>query len=89
MGTDPLDQHGTPVSTPSNGATTMGLSTRTIGELAIEYESRSYAAYQETGSIESGPLDAWLREQLASMTLPERIDGEFKRVMDAVFAYSC
>jgi hypothetical protein len=84
MGPDPLDQHG--VSTPSNGAA-MGLSTRTIGELAIEYETRSYAAYQETGTIESGGLDAWLRDQLARMGVSrEHMEFEFKRVMDAVFA---
>jgi hypothetical protein len=70
---------------PSNGDA-MGLSIRTIGELALEYESRSYATYQETGTIESGSIDAWLRQQLAGMTIPERIEFEFKRVMDTVFA---
>jgi hypothetical protein len=73
---------------PSDGSAKW-LSAGTIGKLATEYRNRTYAAYQESGStnVDSRPLDAWLRQRLTEMGLfGAHIEGEFKRVMDAVFA---
>jgi hypothetical protein len=83
---DLLDEHGAPQ--PTNGGTEPGLSAYSIRELAEAYQERTYAQYEESGSgdVDHRPLDAWLRQRLREMVLPEHIEIEFKRVMDAVFA---
>ena len=74
---------------PPAGDGSMGLSVRTIRELAGEYQERLYSQYQERGStdVDSRPLDAWLRQRLAALgVFREHIDAELARVMDVVFA---
>ena len=74
---------------PPAGDGSMGLSVRTIRELAGEYKERLYSQYQERGStdVDSRPLDAWLRQRLAALgVFREHIDAELARVMDVVFA---
>jgi hypothetical protein len=87
---DPLDEHGArrTAPQPTNGGTEPGLSPRTIRDLADAYQERTYAQYQESGSgdVDHRPLDAWLRQRLREMVLPEHIELEFERVMQAVFA---
>jgi hypothetical protein len=65
-----------------------GLSLRTIRDLADEYRDQTYAEYQRNGGadVDHRPLDAWLRHRLREMVLPEHIELEFERVMEAVFA---
>jgi hypothetical protein len=72
---------------PGNGGA-RGLSARTIKDLAGEYQERTYAQYQESGStdVDHRPLDAWLRGRLAEKVFPEFVEVEFERVMQAVFA---
>ena len=67
----------------------MGLSVRTIRELAGEYKESLYSQCQGRGStdVDSRPLDAWLRQRLAALgVFREHIDAELARVMDVVFA---
>ena len=67
----------------------MGLSVRTIRELAGEYKERLYSQYQGCGStdVDSRPLDAWLRQRLAELgVFREHIYAELGRVMEVVFA---
>ena len=74
---------------PPAGDGSMGLSVRTIRELAGEYQERLYSQYQGRGStdVDSRPLDAWLRQRLAALgVFREHIDAELARVMDVVFA---
>jgi hypothetical protein len=89
---DPLDEHGAPRAQPApqpiNGGIEPGLSLRAIRDLADAYQERTYAQYQESGGgdVDHRPLDAWLRQRLREMVLPEHIELEFQRVMEAVFA---
>ena len=74
---------------PPAGDGSMGLSVRTIRELAGEYLERLYSQCQGRGStdVDSRPLDAWLRQRLAALgVFREHIDAELARVMDVVFA---
>jgi Protein of unknown function (DUF3631) len=87
---DLLDEHGArrTAPQPTNGGSEPGLSPRTIRDLADAYQERTYGQYQESGSgdVDHRPLDAWLRQRLREMVLPEHIELEFERVMQAVFA---
>ena len=74
---------------PPAGGGSMGLSVRTIRELAGEYRERYYSQYQERVStdVDSRRLVAWLRQRLAALgVFREHIDAELARVMDVVFA---
>jgi putative DNA primase/helicase len=74
---------------PRAGDGSIGLSVRTIRELAGEYQERLYSQYQGRGStdVDSRPLDAWLRQRVAALgVFREHIDAELARVMDVVFA---
>jgi hypothetical protein len=70
----------------SDGNGQVGLSQRTISELAEGYTERAYANAQENGGdTRTADLDAALRRRLAEMVLPEFIEVEFERVMTEVF----
>jgi Protein of unknown function (DUF3631) len=62
-----------------------GLSQRDIDAHADWYQESAYAQMQEGGDVNAAALDAELRRRLAGQVLPEHIETEFRRVMDAVF----
>jgi hypothetical protein len=62
----------------------IGLSQRTIAELAEDYTEAAYRQHNEA-DIDSRALDADLRHRLAEMVLPEFVEVEFDRVMAEVF----
>jgi hypothetical protein len=64
-----------------------GLSEREIQNFADWYVNRAADDIREGGEIEldRGKLDASLREALRERCLPEHVETEFTRIMDAVF----
>ena len=63
-----------------------GLSQHTIAKLAEDYTETTYHLQQEGSDIDSATLDTDLRRRLADMgVLPEHVETEFTRIMDAVF----
>ena len=77
-----------PVCAPKdNGGAAPGLSEREIHEFAARYIDRAADRLHEDGGIEldRGKLDASLREALRERCLPEHVETEFLRIMDAVF----
>jgi hypothetical protein len=64
---------------------TQGLSRRDIDAHADWYQESAYSQMQEGGDVNAAALDEELRRRLAAQVLPEHIEIEFQRVMDAVF----
>ena len=64
-----------------------GLSKREIQNFADWYVDQAADRLREGGGIEldRGSLDASLREALRERCLPEHVETEFARVMEAVF----
>jgi hypothetical protein len=87
---------GCPVAKGGNGAARapsslddgVGVSAWRIRQLAEQYQDRAYAnAQANDGDTRTADCDAWLRQTLAEMVLPEFVEGEFKRVMTEVFRF--
>src|SRR5262249_28528492 len=87
QGPDPLDEHGAPQAVPTPAKSSApGLSQWQLRELARAYGDRSDAEYDATGKVDSAVHNAWLRVRLAERVPPERIEIEFERVMEVMFA---
>jgi len=87
QGPDPLDEHGAPQAVPTPAKSSApGLSQWQLRDLARAYRDRSDAEYGATGKVDSAVHDAWLRARLAERVPPERIEIEFERVTQVVFA---
>ena len=85
---DPVPIPDFPVSAPKdNDGAAPGLPEREIQEFAAWYVDRAADRLHEDGGIEldRGKLDAGLREALRERCLPEHVETEFTRIMDAVF----
>ena len=77
-----------PVSAPKDDdGAAPGLPEREIQDFAAWYVDRAADRLHEDGGIEldRGKLDAGLREALRERCLPEHVETEFTRIMDAVF----
>ena len=68
---------------PGNGGVP-GLSGRTV-EAYAEWYSDCAHRDQRGGGLDTDRLDAELRQKLAERVLPEYVETEFKRVIEAVF----
>jgi hypothetical protein len=62
-----------------------GLAPRDLMRLANSYKERCDAQRKGGAEVDQEELDAGLRQVLAEMVLPEHVDVEFERVMQAVF----
>jgi hypothetical protein len=69
---------------PPNGGAPVGLPQRTIRGYAEWHKDRTHAAYQD-GTLDTSRLEAELRQKIAERVLPEYVETEFERVMEAVF----
>jgi Protein of unknown function (DUF3631) len=66
----------------------VGVSSWRIRQLAEQYKDRAYAnAQANDGNTRTAECDAWLRQALTEMVLPEFVEAEFKRVMTEVFRF--
>jgi hypothetical protein len=66
----------------------VGVSSWRIRQLAEQYQDRAYAnAQANDGNTRTAECDAWLRQALTEMVLPEFVEAEFKRVMTEVFRF--
>jgi uncharacterized protein DUF3631 len=66
----------------------VGVSAWRIRQLAEQYQDRAYAnAQANDGDTRTAECDAWLRQALTEMVLPEFVEAEFKRVMTEVFRF--
>ena len=79
-----VDGNGSPLWTLLN--TELGLSRRTLEQLANSYKERGDAQRNGGSEVDQEELDAGLRQVLAEMVLPEHVETEFVRVMAIVFA---
>jgi hypothetical protein len=79
LGPDPLDEYGVPVTEP-------GLSQRRIRELRQHCLDLAEAQRQYGGEIDQAEIEEDLRVILREEVLPEFVEVEVARVMQAVFA---
>jgi hypothetical protein len=86
---DGADANPPPQSGPekTGAPAAAGLSKRQIQNFADWYVDQAADDIREGGGIEldRGKLDASLREALRERCLPEHVETEFTRIMDAVF----